>query len=61
MKLPVNAMFESPTIAQIAERIDSARAQPASDERELADALAMVEGMTDEEVERLLDAGGEGA
>jgi hypothetical protein len=60
VKLPVNAMFESPTIAQIAERIDAARAQPAEDERELADALAMVEGLTDEEVGRLLDAGGSG-
>ena len=60
VKLPVNAMFESPTIAQIAERIDAARAQSADDERELTDALAMVERLTDEEVARLLDAGGNG-
>jgi NAD(P)-dependent dehydrogenase (short-subunit alcohol dehydrogenase family)/acyl carrier protein len=60
VKLPVNAMFESPTIAQIAERIAAASAQSTDDERELADALAMVELLTDEEVARLLDDGGKG-
>ena len=60
VKLPVNAMFESPTIAQIAERIDAARAQSAHDEQELVDALAMVEQLSDEEVARLLDDGGKG-
>ncbi len=60
VKLPVNAMFESPTIAQIAERIAAASAQSTDDERELADALAMVERLTDEEVARLLDDGGKG-
>jgi acyl transferase domain-containing protein len=60
VKLPVNAMFEAPTIAQIAERIDGARAQPADDERELAEALAMVEQLSDEEVARLL-AGEDGS
>ena len=55
VKLPVNAMFEAPTIAQIAARIDAARTGPADDERELAEALAMVEQLSDEEVARLLD------
>ena len=58
VKLPVNAMFESPTIAQIAERISAGRAQSPHDDQELADALAMVEQLSDEEVARLLDAGG---
>lgn len=61
IKLPVNAIFESPTIAQVAERIEADRAKPADDERELAEALAKVEQLSDEEVARLLEKSGRDA
>jgi NAD(P)-dependent dehydrogenase (short-subunit alcohol dehydrogenase family)/acyl carrier protein len=57
VRLPANALFELPTIERVAQRIDAERgasATSAADEGQLADALALVEQLSDDEVARLL-------
>lgn len=52
--LPVNVLFESPTIAEIAEYIAKQRDTASDQEKELAEMLDMVEKLSDEEVSQLL-------
>jgi acyl transferase domain-containing protein/SAM-dependent methyltransferase len=56
IELPVQRLFEAPTIAELAESVEKeARARPA-ESAGVEDLLAEVESMSDEEVERLLAA-----
>jgi acyl carrier protein len=55
VKLPVNALFEMPTIAEIAAEVDRIRLRNADEDAKLAEMLAMVEGLSDDEVSRLLN------
>lgn len=57
IKLQVNAMFESPTIAELAVLIEAAREAKAEEERKIAEMLDMIENLSDEEVSQLLAAG----
>jgi acyl transferase domain-containing protein len=60
--LPVQRIFEAPTVAQLAETIEadlgaaggSAAAAAAADDPELAEVLSLVEGLSEEELDRLL-------
>lgn len=54
--IPVQALFEAPTAAQLAKRIDSIPETDASGEEDqrIEDVLAEVEQMSDDEVEKLL-------
>jgi len=52
--LPVNVLFESPTIAEIAEYIEKQRGMASDREKELGEMLNMVENLSDEEVNKLL-------
>ncbi|HEU4628278.1 MAG TPA: beta-ketoacyl synthase N-terminal-like domain-containing protein [Gemmatimonadaceae bacterium] len=55
----VQQLFEAPTIAALAEHLAAGRAQPAEpDAARLADILAMVDGLSDAEVDALLDEQG---
>ena len=54
VKLPVNVLFESPTIAEIALEVERVRRQKAEEEQKLAEVLDMVEQLSDDEVNRLL-------
>jgi NAD(P)-dependent dehydrogenase (short-subunit alcohol dehydrogenase family)/acyl carrier protein len=54
IKLPVNVMFESPTVAQLAVLFEQAGQAKAEEERKLAEMLDMIENLSDEEVARLL-------
>ncbi|MGE5096797.1 MAG: SDR family NAD(P)-dependent oxidoreductase [Betaproteobacteria bacterium] len=54
VKLPVNAIFEYPTIAQLAAQVEAAKGKAAEQESKVAELVEMVERLSDEEVERLL-------
>ncbi|HET9651368.1 MAG TPA: SDR family NAD(P)-dependent oxidoreductase, partial [Usitatibacter sp.] len=54
VKLPVNAIFENPTIAQVAAQVEAAQRKAAEQESKVAELVEMVERLSDEEVERLL-------
>jgi hypothetical protein len=53
LELPVKALFESPTIAEIGAIIEQNRTKPAND-AESARVLCEVEAMTEEEAEKML-------
>jgi acyl carrier protein len=60
VRLPLRALFETPTVAQVAEVVDTELRRRA-DEEALRQALAAVEGLSDAEAERLLaDTANEG-
>ncbi|GJG89257.1 hypothetical protein tb265_44380 [Gemmatimonadetes bacterium T265] len=52
VRLPLRALFEHPTVAQLAELVDAERR--AKDDAALRDALAAVEGLTEADATRLL-------
>jgi surfactin family lipopeptide synthetase C len=54
LELPVQSLFESPTVAEMAAIITANQAKLASDE-DLAQMLREVDVMTEEEVQRQLD------
>jgi hypothetical protein len=51
LELPVNALFDAPTVARMAIIVEQNRAKPAND-AELEQMLREVETMTKEEVQR---------
>jgi acyl carrier protein len=54
IELPVQQLFETPTVTQLAESIEKERGVFAPDDDGLADILSMVEDISEEEVRRLL-------
>lgn len=54
VKLPVNAIFEHPTIAQIAEQVEAATRKAAEQDSQVAQLMQMVEKLSDEDVRRML-------
>lgn len=54
VELPLRSLFESPTIATISGNIRSAQESRETDDDKIADALKMVEGLTDEQVRALM-------
>jgi amino acid adenylation domain-containing protein len=52
--LPVRALFETRTLAELAERVD-AEVRAGTDDRELEEALAALEGLSDEDIKRLTE------
>ena len=56
VRLPVSALFDTPTVRGLAERVAAAREQ----DPELAERLAWLEGLSDEEALALLEEAGEG-
>jgi acyl-CoA synthetase (AMP-forming)/AMP-acid ligase II len=52
--LPVRALFETRTLAELAERVD-AEVRATTDERELEEALDALEGLSDEDIRRLTE------
>jgi acyl carrier protein len=54
VELPVQQLFETPTVTQLAESIEKERGALAQDDTSLAEVLSMVEEISDEEVRRLL-------
>jgi len=62
-QLPITAqsLFEGPTIARLADTVRAARRKRVEDEMHLAQVLAMVQGLSEEEVKRFLAEGGSGA
>ena len=52
--VPVKSLFENPTIAGVAERIEQARATTEQQEDMLSDMLSRVENMSDEEIQAML-------
>jgi acyl transferase domain-containing protein/ubiquinone/menaquinone biosynthesis C-methylase UbiE len=56
IELPVQRLFEAPTIAELAESVVKEASARPTESAGVEDLLAAVEGMSDEEVERLLAA-----
>jgi len=56
VKVSVQALFESPTVAELAQRIEQERNAPEDDEERLKELLSRVEQLSDEEVLELLSA-----
>jgi acyl carrier protein len=54
VELPVQRLFEAPTIAQLAESIERSRRAVQSDEQVVAELLELVEGLSESELEDLL-------
>jgi hypothetical protein len=54
VELPVRVLFETRTLAELAERVD-AEVRAGTDERELEEALAALEGLSDEDIKRLTE------
>jgi acyl carrier protein len=54
VEIPVNELFKEPTVAGAARAVEGARQNAATAPDALADALAKVEAMSDEEVRRML-------
>jgi NAD(P)-dependent dehydrogenase (short-subunit alcohol dehydrogenase family)/acyl carrier protein len=52
--IPINELFDEPTIAALAVRIEKARRAGGEAQRAVEATLAMVEGLSDEEVKRML-------
>jgi hypothetical protein len=50
----VRALFETPVLAELAERVDAA-VQASTAEWELEEALASLEGLSDEDIKRLIE------
>ncbi|MEJ2206779.1 MAG: SDR family oxidoreductase [Gemmatimonadota bacterium] len=54
VEVPINELFQDPTVAGVARAVGAARSGATSSDEGLADTLAMVESMSDEEVRRML-------
>ncbi len=54
VKVSVQALFESPTVAELAQRIEQERDTSEDDEERLKDLLSHIEQLSDEEVQELL-------
>ncbi len=54
VELPVRALFETPVLAELAERVDAA-VQASTADWELEEALESLEGLSDEDIKRLIE------
>jgi len=55
VELPVQRLFERPTIAELAETIEKELRAPTSREEDISEILAFVEGMSEEQVHALME------